>query len=94
MPISYVVDGVENCWLHHAPLVDTYPVSDCHFFTTYAWRGHESKFPLAKLYEASPGEQTSGSMAFCPDCQKEYERWTAEAGWNDVAEPEATDNGG
>src|SRR5690349_403819 len=53
VPSSYVVDRVKHCWLHRVPFSGSYPVSNFHFCTTYAWRGHESKFLNAKLYEAS-----------------------------------------
>ena len=79
VPISYVADGVEYCWLHRMPLSGSYPVSDTHFFTVYGWRGHESQFPLAKLYQAGDTERTCGMSPFCPGCQKEYERWCAAA---------------
>lgn len=76
-PGSYVIDSVEYCWLHRLPFSGSYLVSDSHFFTVYAWRGHEAKFRYAKLYEASDPQRASGTSAFCPGCQAEYERWLA-----------------
>src|SRR5580658_5147781 len=77
VPGSYVVDGVESCWLHRVPFSGSYLVSDTNFFTVYGWRGHESEFPYAKLYEASGSERACGTSTFCPVCQGEYERWLA-----------------
>lgn len=94
VPASYVVDGVQHCWLHRNPLSGSYPVSDTHFFTVYGWCGHESRFPLAKLYEASDSERTSGTCSFCPDSQEEYERWLAAECKNDgTAEGEVEADG-
>ena len=77
VPGSYVIDGVDHCWLHRLPFSGSYLVSDIHLFTVYGWRGHESTFPYAKLYEASDSERASGTSTFCPGCQAEYERWLA-----------------
>jgi len=89
----YVVDGVEYCWLHRLPLSGSYRVSDDHFFTVYGWRGQEAKFPLAKLYEAHETERSSGTNPFCPDCQKEYERWLAAEHQRWPAEDRSDDRG-
>ncbi|MGH7135567.1 MAG: hypothetical protein ACREHD_07495, partial [Pirellulales bacterium] len=59
VPGSYVVDGLDHCWLHRVPFSGSYPISDTHFFTVYAWRGRESKFPNAKLFEATGSERSS-----------------------------------
>jgi hypothetical protein len=75
VPGSYTDDGDEFCWLHRERLAGEYPVADNHFFTTYAWRGHESRFPNAKLYEAYGDERVAGMSPFCRKCQEILEQW-------------------
>lgn len=75
VPASYTSNGREFCWLHREPLSETYPISANFLFTVYSWRGHESDFPNAKLYEANSGEQTDGVSQFCRTCQAAFERW-------------------
>jgi hypothetical protein len=75
VPSSYSVDGEEFCWLHQEPLLPKYPFSLNWPFTEYAWRGHQSKFPNAKLYEAHEEEEAFGMSSFCPKCQEAFDRW-------------------
>jgi hypothetical protein len=75
VPSSYSFDGEEFCWVHHQPLSAKYPMSANFLLTVYAWRGHESKFPNAKLYEAHSADDISGRGSFCPKCQEAFERW-------------------
>lgn len=79
VPASYTVDGVEYCWLHREQLSGSYPISANSPFTEYTWRGHESQFPNAKLYEAFGNEPTAGGGSFCPQCQALLEQWLATA---------------
>lgn len=74
-PASYADNGKAFCWLHREPLDGDYLVSAHFLFTTYSWRGHESMFPNAKLYEAHEGEKSDGTGDFCCRCQEEYEKW-------------------
>lgn len=75
MPASYTDNGKEYCWLHREPLDGAYPVFAHFLFAVYDWRGHSSKFPNAKLYEAYQGQETNGTATFCCKCQEEYESW-------------------
>ena len=77
VPASYCVNGEEFCWLHHQPLSAKYSVSANFLFTVYAWRGQQSKFPNAKLFEAYGNEETFGMSSFCPKCQEAFEDWLA-----------------
>lgn len=76
VPGSYQVGDEEYCWLHRERLSSKYPVSANFLFRVYSWRGHESIFPNAKLYEVA-GEQNDVMVAFCSMCQEVYERWLA-----------------
>ena len=77
VPSSYCVNGQEFCWLHHEPLSAEYPVSANFLFSVYAWRGHRSKFPNARLFEAQGDEDIFGTSTYCPKCQEVLEEWLA-----------------
>jgi hypothetical protein len=56
--------------------VEKYHPSRNSFFTTYVWRGHESLFPNAKLFEVHGKDDESESTSpFCPKCQELLEEW-------------------
>jgi hypothetical protein len=78
VPATCEIDGQEHCWLHHEQLSSRYPVAVNWLFTVYGWRGHESLFPNAKLYEAYTEKGVDGTTTFCTRCQKVYDGWLAE----------------
>ena len=88
VPGSYSDNGVEFCWLHRERLSDRYPMSRHSLFTEYAWRGHEWRFPNAKLYEAWEDElydPTTTMGSYCRSCQNVLQEWLASRGMDDYA---------
>jgi hypothetical protein len=75
VPATYEIDGQKYCWLHRQLMSSRYSVSANFLFTIYAWRGHESLFPNAKLFEALNEKDAAGTTTFCTSCQEVYERW-------------------
>jgi hypothetical protein len=83
VPGSYSDNGVEYCWLHREQMSGKYPMSRHAFFTEYAWRGHESRFPNAKLYEAWGDElddRAATMDSYCRSCENALQEWLASLG--------------
>lgn len=75
MPARYSVDGEDFCFLHRLPLSGRYDWSANFLMVAYVWRGRESAFPNAKLYEAAPGDPVWRTEGFCPQCQLAYDQF-------------------
>jgi hypothetical protein len=76
-PSTYTENGEGFCWLHRERMTGEYQFL-LSFFTEYAWRGSESQFPNAKLFEAQAGERTDLVNRYCCKCQEIFVQWLAQ----------------
>ncbi|PQO29207.1 hypothetical protein C5Y96_15785 [Blastopirellula marina] len=74
LPVSYEVDGVSRCGMHHETMLP-YRMPTNIFFVEPLARWVQGQFPNAKIYGDAAAQEESIQGRFCPSCEADHQRW-------------------